>query len=71
MRREGLEGKSSLDEYVKKRILEDFGTEDIDLAANLYFQRHLLNLAKYQRDVYGDYPQLLREYVKRKFNVEL
>jgi len=71
MRGEGLEGKISLDEYVKKRISQDFHTIDIGQAANLYFQKCLSNLVKYRKDVYGDYPLLLKEYAKKRYGIIL
>lgn len=71
MRREGLEGKISLDGYVKERIQKDFETKDIDQAAKLYFQKYILNLAQYQKNVYGDYPHVLKEYAKRKYGIDL
>jgi len=66
MRREGLGGKISLDDYVKERVRKEFGTADMDQVAKLYFRKYISNLVEYRKDVYGDYPQVLKEYVKRK-----
>lgn len=71
MRREGLDGKVDLDDYVKNRISRDFGTTDVNQAAKLYLQNYLSNLSEYRKDVYGDYPQVLKEYVKRKYDINL
>lgn len=71
MRREGLEGKISLDDYVRKRIGEDFGTADTGQAAKIHFQKYLTNLTEYRKDVYGDYPQILKDYTKRKYGIDL
>jgi len=71
MRREGLECKVNLDDYVKNRVGRDFGTTDVDQAAKLYLQNYLSNLSEYQKDVYGDYPQVLKEYAKRKYDIDL
>ncbi|MBS7646885.1 glycosyltransferase [Candidatus Bathyarchaeota archaeon] len=71
MRREGLEGKVNPEDYVKTRISQDFQTTDINQAANLYFQKYLLNLVKYRKDVYGDYPRPLKEYAKRRYGIIL
>ncbi|GEM_PF-4094338 len=71
MRREKLEGRINIDDYVKERLGEDFGTTDIDQAAKLYLQKYLTNLTEYKKDVYGDYPQLLKDYVRRKYDINL
>lgn len=70
-RREELEGKIDLNEYVKQRINQDFGTADLGQAANLYLQKYISSLTEYRKDVYGDYPKLLKDYAKRKHNIDL
>jgi len=71
MRAEGLERKMSLEEYVKEKIQIDFNTTDIDEAAKMFIKRFLKHLIKYDKEKYGDYPKILKEYVKHKYNINL
>lgn len=50
MRREGMEGKINLDDYLKERICRDFGTSNIDEAAKLYLQEYVSNLIVYRKE---------------------
>ncbi|MGF3572865.1 MAG: glycosyltransferase [Candidatus Bathyarchaeia archaeon] len=71
MRREGLEGKVNMEDYLKKRMITDFGTTNFTQAAKLYFQKYLSSLSEYRKDVYGDYPKVLKNYVKRTYGINL
>jgi len=71
MRSEGLEGKISLEEYIRLKIKEEFNTMDINEAAKALVERYLRRLIRYDKNKYGDYPRILKEYVKHKYGVEL
>lgn len=71
IRDEKLDEKMSLDEYVHMKIKELYGTSDLNEAANIYFKEYTKRLDKYNREVFGDYPRILKEYVKRKFGIKL
>jgi len=71
MRKEGLEGKIPLDEYVKIKIEELYGTSDINEAANIYLKEYIKTLHRYDKAIFGDYPRILKNYVKRKFGIKL
>ncbi len=71
MGKEKLDGKMTLDEYVNMKIKELYGTSDINEAANIYFNEYIKTLHRYDKTVFGDYPRILKEYVKRKYNIKL
>ena len=73
MRMKGLLGKIELYEYIRSRIKEDFGVEDLyEAALKLVSQlRSRDDIGKYDPKVWGDYPKILKDYVKRKFGIEL
>jgi len=71
IRDEKLDEKMSLDEYVSMKIKELYGTSDINEAANIYFKEYIKTLHRYDKTVFGDYPQILKEYVKRKYKIKL
>ncbi|MET1159999.1 MAG: glycosyltransferase [Thermoprotei archaeon] len=71
MRREGLERKMSLDDYVKMKIRELYGTTSIEEAARIHLQELLKKLVKYDKSKYIDYPRILKEYVKKKYGIDL
>lgn len=59
--------------YIKMRIKEEFGTNDIDEAAMKFLTilKQRRDIGKYDKKVWGDYPKVLKEYTLRKFNIEL
>lgn len=73
MRRKGLLGKIDLYEYMKRRVKEDFGVEDLQEAAKILVEqlRKRKEVGRYDPKVWGDYPRILKEYVKRRFNIDL
>ena len=71
IRDEKLDEKMSLDEYVSMKIKELYGTSDINEAANIYFKEYIKTLHRYDKTVFGDYPRILKEYVKRKYKIKL
>jgi hypothetical protein len=73
MRMKGILGKVELYEYIKQRIKEDFGVEDLH-EASLKFLTQLRNrndIGKYDPSIWGDYPKILKDYVRRRFNIVL
>jgi len=71
MRKEGLEGKIPLDKYVKRKIEELYGTSDINEAASIYLKEYVKRLDRYDKAIFGDYPRILKDYVKRKIGIKL
>ena len=71
IRRKGLLGKVDLESYVRNRIRDDFGTDDLVEAAKKYLENLLRGLAPYDPNKLLPYPSILRKYVKEKFGVEL
>jgi len=71
MRREGLERKIDLDKYVKTKIKELYGTDDINEAAKIHVENLLKKMMPYNKNKYIDYPRILKEYVKRKYGIKL
>lgn len=71
MRREGLEGKMSLDSYVKLKIKELYNTNSVEEAAQIHFENYLKKLTRYDKNKYIDYPKVLKEFVKKKYNIKL
>jgi len=73
MRKKKLLGKISLYDYMRSRIKNDFGTEDLNEAAlKLVKQlRERDDIGKYDVSVWGDYPKILRDYARQKFGIEL
>ncbi len=70
MLRKGLIGKMDLDTYVRTRIVEDFGTNDVVEAAEKYVRKMIEKLAPYDPKILS-YPSVLRKYVKERFGIEL
>ena len=66
-----LLGKVDLEEYVKKRIREEYGVSDIEEAANIYFKELMKHARIYDKSKYGDYPKILKEYAWRKYGIKL
>ena len=66
-----LDGKVRLEEYVQKRINEEYGVDSIDAAAQIYLRGLLSQLTPYDKKKYGDYPQLLKDYAKNRFGLTL
>ncbi len=71
MRAEGLERKISLEEYIRQAIQKDFNTSDIEEAAQKLAKRFLTQLIPYDKRKYGDYPKILKDYVKRKYGIQI
>lgn len=71
MRREELDEKMHLDEYVKIKIKEIYETSDIQEAANIHLQEYIKKLDRYDKKVFGDYPRILKEYAKIKYGIKL
>jgi len=71
MVKEGLEEKMSLEEYVKTKIKEIYGTTDIKEAANIFIKERIKTFDKYDKKIFGDYPKILKEYVKAKYQQEI
>jgi len=70
-RRSGVLGKVSLDEYVRQRIIDDYGTSDVDEAAKRFLEWYISRLQPFDRTKYGDYPAILKDYVRRKLGITL
>ena len=60
----------SLEDYIKKRIREEYSTDNLEEAAEKYYKQLLDNAVPYNRRIL-DYPKILKKYVKRKFNITL
>jgi len=73
MRRKGLLSKMDLYEYIKARIKDDFDVEDVNEAALRFVEqlRKRKDIGKYNPKIWGDYPKLLKEYIKRRFGIIL
>ncbi len=71
MRKEGQEKKMSIDEYVRMKIKEIFNTSNIEEAARIYIENRLKSLVKYDRNKYINYPKVLKDYVKRKYGIDI
>ena len=71
MRRERLWGKMPFDEYVKVKIKELYGTSDINEAAKMHLKQFIQSLDKYDKKTFGDYPKILKEYVKKTHGIKL
>ncbi len=69
--RKKLIGKIDLDTYVHKRIIEEYGTDDIKEAANTYLKNLLSTLEKYDPQKHLPYPKILREYIRKKYGLIL
>jgi len=70
-RRRGLLEKIDLDTYVRQRIVEDFGTSDIEEAARRYLERFLKKFAPYDPTKILPYPEVLKKYVRERFGIVL
>jgi hypothetical protein len=66
-----LFGKIRYEDYVKKRILEEYNTENIEKASKLFWEDFQSRLSPYEVNKYGDYPRILKEYAKEKFNITI
>ena len=70
-RRKGILDKVDLDEYVYKRIIQDYNTSDISKAAELFLKEILRGLNRYDPKNQLSYPKILKEFVKRKYDINL
>jgi len=71
MRAKRLEGKISLDTYVRIRIKKLYDTDSIEEAAKIHVQNLLKKCVKYDKSKYVDYPRILKEFVKEKYGIDL
>lgn len=71
MRRERLLGKMPFDKYVKIKIKELYGMSDINEAAKMHLKQFIQSLDKYDKEKFGDYPKILKEYVKKTYGIKL
>jgi len=73
MRRKGILGKVELYEYIKQKIKEDFNVDDIHEAALKFLSqlRSRNHIGKYDPSIWGDYPKVLKDHVKKRFNITL
>jgi len=61
-----LDDKSSfptLTSYTEARIREEYGTDSLDEAGALYCRERFRGLVPYDRDRFGDYPELLEPFL--------
>jgi glycosyltransferase involved in cell wall biosynthesis len=61
----------SFDEYLKICVKRDYGTEDLTKAEQIILETLKEKLIPYSKEIYGDYPEILKYYVKKEFNIEL
>ncbi len=74
MFREEFNRVSSWDEYMelaKRKAIETYGTDDLRTIGEELIRKQVSKLQKYSKEVYGDYPPILKEYVKRRYGIEL
>ena len=60
--RNNLLGSIDIKEYIIMRIKEEYNTDDIDKAAEIYFNEFLKRLHPYNKEKYGDLPSILKNY---------
>ncbi len=58
-------------ELAKRKALEVFGTDDLEAIGKELIKKHVSRLRRYDKNAYGDYPPILKEYVKRKYGMIL
>jgi glycosyltransferase involved in cell wall biosynthesis len=61
----------SYQEYLKTRVKSDYGTEDLGKVAQKLFDSLEEKVVPYEKEIYGDYPKILKHYVKKEFNIRL
>jgi glycosyltransferase involved in cell wall biosynthesis len=61
----------SFDEYVKARVKSDYGTEDLTKIAQKTLENLEEKVVPYEKEIYGDYPKILKDYVWKKFDMKL
>ncbi len=73
LRRRHMLGKIELWQYIKQRIKDDFGIDDVYEAARIFYEKlkRRKDLARYDKSIWGDYPKILKDYVKRRFGINL
>ncbi|MFC1528819.1 glycosyltransferase, partial [Candidatus Latescibacterota bacterium] len=54
----------TLASYAKTRIREDYGTDSFEEAGALYMRERFRNLVPYDRERFGDYPELMKPYIE-------
>ena len=59
--------KEPLIDYVKRRVIEDYGIDDLSRAAEIYYQDLMSRLVPYDKSKYGDYPEILKRYIERYY----
>ena len=55
----------NLEEYAKKKALEIYGTDDLEEVGKKIISDYVKKLPIYDKDIYGDYPPILKKYVKK------
>jgi glycosyltransferase involved in cell wall biosynthesis len=69
--RNDLLDRVSLDTYASERIRQEYGEVTAAEAAKLFSVAMFSRLVAYDRERYGDYPRLLKDYAKSKLGIEL
>ncbi len=65
---------SSWDEFIelaRRKAFEVFGTNDLEAVGRDLVKKQVSNLRKYDEKCYGDYPPILKDYVRRKYSINL
>ena len=61
----------SFKEYFKTCLKSDFGIEDLSKIVQISYDNLKDKLIPYKKEIYGDYPEILKNYVKTKFDIKL
>ena len=54
-------------DYVKRRVIKDYGIDDLSRAAEIYYQDLMSRLVPYDRSRYRDYPEILKRYIEKHY----
>jgi len=64
VRKKGILDKVDLEGYARRRIVDEYGTTNVEEAAMLYIKEILSRLARYKPHKHLLYPKLLKDYLK-------
>jgi len=61
----------SFERYLKSCVKRDYGTEKTDEIAKEFLKNFERKVGSYKKEICGDYPKMLKNYVWKEFGIEI
>lgn len=61
----------SIEEVAKKKARKLYNTDDLEELGRMFIAESISNLPCYDKEIFGDYPYILKKYVKERYGINL